>query len=104
MQWQISFPINGLYDVIKDSNSELAVGKTKFHYSGNQCIGSILLDINNENGALEEAAYHINKALAKICFAYNTEASIGQGYYVTDLTSNPINSWMEQNLWIDGLM
>jgi hypothetical protein len=40
--------------------------------------------------AEQESKYLIDKALGKICFAFNTEASISQGgFYLVDLTNNP---------------
>jgi hypothetical protein len=39
--------------------------------------------------AEKESKYLINKALGKICFAFNTEASLSQeGHYYVDLTNN----------------
>jgi hypothetical protein len=37
-----------------------------------------------------ESRYLINKSLGKICFAFNTEASISlEGHYYVDLIDNP---------------
>jgi hypothetical protein len=39
--------------------------------------------------AEKESKYLINKALGKICFAFNVEASISQdGFYFVDLTND----------------
>ena len=94
-QWQISFPIDGLHDVIKDLDTELTVGnKVKFHYHENERVGSVIVDSDKQSDAEKEAEYLINKSLAKICFAYNTEANLGDGHYATDLTNNPNTGWV----------
>ena len=93
-QWQISFPIDGLRDVLKEPSSELTVNKIKFHYRENEPLGSVIIDSDKQSDAQKEAAYQINKSLAKICFAYNTEANLGNGHYATDLTNDPDNGWV----------
>jgi hypothetical protein len=92
-RWQISFPINGLHDVIKEPSSELTIDKVKFYYRENERVGSVIVDSDKQSDAEKEAAYQINKALAKTCFAYNTEASLGDGYYAIDLTRDPNTEW-----------
>src|SRR5919109_3430793 len=87
-QWQISFPINGLHDVIKEPSSELTIdNKTKFCYRGNECVGTVIVDGGSQEEALDQGKHLIDKSLAKICFSYNTEASIDiSGSYVKDLS------------------
>jgi hypothetical protein len=87
-QWQISFPINGLHDVIKEPSSELTIdNKTKFCYRGNECVGTVIVDGGRQEEALDQGKHLIDKSLAKICFSYNTEASIDiSGSYVKDLS------------------
>lgn len=90
-QWKISIPIKGLYNIIKETNSELTIdNNVKFHYRGNEHIASVTIDSDTDSYAIKEAKYVIDKSLAKICFAYNTETSIsGNGYYVVDLSDKP---------------
>ena len=86
--WQISFPINGLHDVIKEPGSELTIDKVKFHYRGKERIGSVIVDADSDKEAKDEAKYLIDKSLSWICFAYNTEASIDiSGSYVKNLSA-----------------
>lgn len=87
-QWQIKVPINGLHDVILKPNDELTIeNKVKFHYCGSERVCSVIVDSNREEDVIKEAWYLIDKSLEKICFAYNTEASINEGgYYVIDLS------------------
>jgi hypothetical protein len=93
-RWQISFPINGLHDVLKEPNSELRIGNVKFFYCENECIGSVIVDSYQHGDAENEAKYQINNSLAKICFAYNTEANLHDGHYAIDLTSKPDIEWV----------
>ncbi len=92
-QWQISFPIDGLHNVIKEPNTELTVGKVKFYYRDNQHLGSTIVDSDQGSDAGKEAVCQINKALSRICFAYNSEASLREGYYAVNLTDDPNNEW-----------
>lgn len=88
-KWQVSFPVNGLGDLIKDPTSELTVdNKTKFHYRANQIVGTVIIEGSDQEESLNQGKYLIDKSLAIICFAYNTEASIDiSGSYVRDLTN-----------------
>ena len=89
-KWQISIPINGLHDVLKEANSELSVEGVKFRYRDNERVGVFIMESNIKDEAVKEARYLINKSLARICFAYNTEATInGGGEYVIDISHDP---------------
>lgn len=100
-RWQISFPIDGLHDVIKEPGPELTIDKVKFHYRENQRIGSAIVEADKQSDADKEAAYQINRALAKICFAYNTEASIDEsGFYYKDLSKEPSGERVATSLGI----
>lgn len=92
--WQLSFPINGLQDVIKEPGSELTIDKVKFHYRENQRVGTIIVDSDKQSDAEQEASYQINISLSKICYAYNTETNLGDGHYAIDLTNDPKNEWV----------
>jgi hypothetical protein len=85
--WQVSFPINGLRNITKEPGSELTIdNRTKFRE--NERVGTVTIDSDNEEEALDQGKYLIDKLLAKICFAYNTEASIDtSGSYVKDLSA-----------------
>lgn len=93
-RWQISFPIDGLHEVIREPNSELTIDEVKFHYRENERVGSVVVNSEKQSDAESEAAYKINKSLARICFAYNTEASLGNGHYAIDLTKVPNTEWV----------
>jgi hypothetical protein len=86
-RWQVSFPINDLHNIIKEPSSELTIdNNTKFRYRRNECVGTVIIDGGSQEEALNEGKYLIDKSLAKICFAYNTEASINMlGGYAKDL-------------------
>ena len=85
-QWQVSIPINGLHDVLKETKSELSVEGVKFRYRDTERVGVIIINSDSKKEAVREARYVINKSLARICFAYNTEASASEsGEYVIDL-------------------
>jgi hypothetical protein len=89
-QFKISLPIKGLRNIIKVPNPELVIDQAKFHFRGNELIGTMTIDSPLEEEAIKQTRYLIEKALAKICFAYNTEASIKKhDYYITDLSKNP---------------
>jgi hypothetical protein len=89
-QWQVSIPINGLHDVLKEANSELSVEGIKFHLRDTERVGVITIKSDSKDEAVKEARYLINKSLARICFAYNTEASASEsGEYVSDLSHDP---------------
>ena len=49
-RWQISFPINGLHDVIKEPSSELTIDKVKFYYRENERVGSVIVDSDKQSG------------------------------------------------------
>jgi hypothetical protein len=93
-RWQISFPISGLRDVIKEPGTELTIDKVKFYYRENERIGSIIVDSDHHSYAESEAKYQINRSLARICFAYNTEANLHDGHYAIDLTNKPEIEWV----------
>jgi hypothetical protein len=93
-RWQISFPIQGLHNVIREHNSELRIGTVKFYYRENERIGSIIVDSDKHGDAENEGKYQINKSLAKICFAYNTEANLHDGHYAIDLINKPEIEWL----------
>jgi hypothetical protein len=93
-RWQISLPIDGLHDVIKEPTSELTIDNIKFHYRESERVGMIVVESDKRSDAENEAAYQINRSLSKICFVYNTEASIGQGCYEVDLTNDPNNEYI----------
>jgi hypothetical protein len=85
-KWQISIPIIGLHNIIKEPGSELTIDKTKFRYRGNECVGPVIIDGGSREEALNEGRHMVDKSLAKICFAYNTEASVNMiGSYAKDL-------------------
>jgi hypothetical protein len=85
-RWQVSFPINGLHDVIEGPNSELTIDKVKFRCYENGCLGRVIVNADSEKEAKDEAKYMTDKSLAWICFAYNTETSIDiSGCYVKKL-------------------
>ena len=88
--WKFSFPINGLHDVIKQ-DSNIDIDGVIFHYrTRNERVGTVTAEGNTEQMAEWESKYLINRSLGKICFAFNTEASISPGglYYI-DLINNP---------------
>lgn len=86
--WQVSFPIKGLHDVIKEPNSEITIDKkTKFRYRGKERVGTVIIDTGSKEEALDQGKHLIDKSLARICFAHNTEASINLNCsYVKDLS------------------
>ena len=79
--------MDGLRDVLPNDNSELPVEDVKFHYREKEIVGTIMINTSIEHieEAKNQAQYLINKALAKLCFAYNTEAILQKGCYITDL-------------------
>jgi hypothetical protein len=98
-QWQISIPINGLHDVLKEVNSELSVEGVKFHYCDSERVGVVIMESNTRYEAVKEARYLINKSLSRICFAYNTEATISEsGEYVIDISNDPNTETMYSSL------
>jgi hypothetical protein len=99
-QWKITFPINDLHDIIPQPNSELTIeNKVKFRNRGGEPVGSVIVNSDNENDAAKEAQSLIDKALEKICFAYNTEASIDKsGRYVIDLSNDPNKELISKSL------
>ena len=94
-KWKFSFPIDGLHDVInqKDPNKgpTIKIDQVLFYYrDSNERVGTVIIEANTMEEAEKESKYLIDKALGKICFAFNTEASISQdGFYLVDLTNNP---------------
>jgi hypothetical protein len=89
-KWKISFPINGLHDVIRQKGSEINIDDVIFHYRGdNERVGTVIMEKHTEKEREEESKYLINKSLEKICFAFNTEASVCfDVYYYMDLTAD----------------
>jgi hypothetical protein len=102
VKWRFSFPINGLHDIIKQIDSAINIDGVIFHYRGiNERIGTVVIEADTVEAAERESRYLINKSLGKICFAYNTEASISlEGHYYVDLTSNPILEKITKSLGI----
>lgn len=79
-----------MHDVLKEPNSELSAEGVKFRYRDSERIGVTIIESDSIDEAVREVRYLINKSLARICFAYNTEASTSEsGEYVVDLTHNP---------------
>jgi hypothetical protein len=90
--YSISYVIDGLLDVIPEKTSRLTVNDILFHYRENEVVGTANLESNgNDILKVQKQAIHlIDKALAKICFAYNTEAILKtDAIYSIDLTNNP---------------
>ena len=93
-KWKFSFPIDGLHNVIKQKDPKkgptINIVEVLFHYRGdNERVGTVIIEANTVKEAEEESKYLINKALGKICFAFNTEASIRlEGLYYKDLSTN----------------
>jgi hypothetical protein len=92
-KWKFSFPIDGLHDVIQQNDPKksptIQIDEVLFHYDeDNQRVGTVTIEANTMEEAEEESKYLIDKALGKICFAFNTEASIFSDPYYEDLSSN----------------
>jgi hypothetical protein len=93
-KWRFSFPIDGLHDVIKQKDPKkrpaIKIDEILFHYrEDNERVGTVTIEANTLEEAEKESKHLINKALGKICFAFNTEASLSQeGHYYVDLTNN----------------
>jgi hypothetical protein len=93
-KWRFSFPIDGLHDVIKQKDPKkrpaIKIDEILFHYrEDNERVGTVTIEANTLEEAEKESKHLINKALGKICFAFNTEASLTQeGHYYVDLTNN----------------
>jgi hypothetical protein len=88
-KWKFSFPIDGLHDVIKQKDHTLKIDEVIFHYNeDNKRVGSVTIEANTLEEAEKESRYLIDKALGKICFAFNTEASIFPDPCYIDLTHN----------------
>jgi hypothetical protein len=91
---EVFFSFDGLHDVIKQKDpkkgSTIKIDEVLFHYRGNkERVGTVTIEANTVEEAEKESRYLIDKALGKICFAFNTEASISlDGYYLIDLTKN----------------
>jgi hypothetical protein len=94
-KWKFSFPIDGIYDVIKQKDPKkgptIKINEVLFHYRGdNERVGTVTIEGNTMEEAEKESKYMTDNALGKICFAFNTEASISEeGFYFVDLTNNP---------------
>ncbi|MGB7664884.1 MAG: hypothetical protein WBL67_19295 [Nitrososphaeraceae archaeon] len=103
VKWRFSFPINGLHDVIEQKNSTLNIDGIVFHYrGGTERVGTVTTEKNIAvEEAEQESKYLINISLGKICFAFNTEASISQeGHYYVDLTNNQNQEILVKSLGI----
>jgi hypothetical protein len=89
-KWKFSFPIDGLHDVIQQKGSTSNIDEVIFRYRGEkERVGTVIIDANTLKDAEKESKYLINKALGKICFAFNTEASPSlEAHYYKDLTNN----------------
>jgi hypothetical protein len=92
-KWKFSFPIDGLHDVIKRKDpkkgSIIKINEVIFHYHGdNERVGTVTIEAKTLEEAEKESKYLIDKALGKICFAFNTEASIFPDPTYVDLTNN----------------
>jgi hypothetical protein len=92
-KWKFSFPINGLHDVIKQNDPKkdptIKFDEVLFHYDeDNKRVGTVTIEANTFEEAEKESKYLIDKTLGKICFAFNTEASIFPDPYYVDLTRN----------------
>ena len=85
-KWRIRIPVYGLQSVLGNTSDELIENKVKFNYRGNQHVGDVIVDSENENDAINDAMYLIDKALGRVCFAHNIEPSMSENAsYVTDL-------------------
>jgi hypothetical protein len=65
-----------LHSITRNTTDELFENKIKFYYRASERVGGIIIDSDNEEDAIKKAMYLIDKALGRICFAYNIEASI----------------------------
>jgi hypothetical protein len=86
-KWKFSFPIDGLHDVIQQNdpkkNPTIKIDEV------NKRVGTVTIETNTLEEAEKESKYLIDKALGKICFAFNTEASIfPEDPSYVDLTNN----------------
>src|SRR5215210_7238938 len=69
-----------------NTSDELVENKDKFNYRRNEHVGDVIVDSENENDAINDAMYLIDKALGRVCFAHNIEPSMSENVsYVTDL-------------------
>ena len=90
-KWRIRIPVYGLQSVPRDTGDELIENKVKFNYRGSEHVGDVIVDSENENDAINDAMYLIDKALGRICFAYNIEPSMSENAsYVTDLSKDTV--------------
>nr|MDQ3968928.1 hypothetical protein [Thermoproteota archaeon] len=88
-RWQIKVPVNGLHTIIRNTADEVIENKVKFHYRASDHVGGVIVDSDNEEDAIKEAMYLIDKTLGRICFAYNIEASINEdACYLIDLSKD----------------
>ncbi|HEY6755748.1 MAG TPA: hypothetical protein VI037_00005 [Nitrososphaera sp.] len=88
-KWRIRIPVYGLQSVLRDTSDELIENKVKFNYRGSEHVGDVIVDSENENDAINDAMYLIDKSLGRICFAYNIEPSMSENAsYVTDLSKD----------------
>lgn len=77
--FRISYVIDGLDDVLDVPTKEVKVDKVSFRTREKENVGTISLETNNDSASTnieKDALYLIDKALGKLCFAYNTEAQI----------------------------
>lgn len=89
-KYKISYIIDGLHDVIPNKEDILEIDNVTFRHRESERVGSVSMEANDETKAKLEALQKIDKALSKVCFAYNTEAMIKKdGLYVVDITNSP---------------
>jgi hypothetical protein len=70
-KWRIRIPVYGLQSVLWNMSDELIENKIKFNYRGNEHGGDVIVDSENDNDAIIDAMYLIDKALGRVCFAHN---------------------------------
>ncbi len=92
-KWKFSFHIDILHDVIQQKDPIkgpiIKIDEVLFHYrEDNEPVGTIIIEANTVEEAEKESKYLINKALGKMCFAFDTEASICQVCSYIDLTNS----------------
>ncbi len=78
-----------MQSVLRNTSDGLIENKVKFNYRGNEHVGDVIVDSENENDAINDAMYLIDKALGRVCFAHNIEPSMSENAsYVTDLSKD----------------
>ena len=74
-----------LHDVIQQNvpkkGPSIKIDEILFHYrEDNERVGTVIIEANTMEDAEKESQYLIDKALGKICFAFNTETFSQQGH------------------------